>query len=162
MEKDQKRIKSTQSLEKIFQKTLHFIGLRPRSQKEILFYLHKKTADEKIIAKIMQDLTNLGLMDDAAFLDWWLEQRAAFRPKGKRALIMELRQKGIDNNLIQKAMVEKVDEKGAATSLVEKKLRVWSKLPQEICWEKLTGFLARRGFNWETIKVVLDEKLKKQ
>lgn len=159
MEKDQKRI--SQSLEKIFQKTLRFVGFRPRSQKEILFYLHKKTADEKIIAKIIEDLTNLGLVDDVAFVDWWLDQRAAFRPKGKRALIMELRQKGIDNNLIQKAISEKVDEKGAAASLVEKKLRVWARLPQEICREKLTGFLARRGFNWDVIKLILDEKFKK-
>ena len=159
MEKDQKRI--THSLEQIFQKTLRFIGFRPRSQKEILFYLHKKTADEKIIAKILEDLTNLGLLDDAAFVDWWLDQRATFRPKGKRALVMELKQKGIDNNLIQKAVAEKVNEKEAAASLAEKKLRVWARLPQEICREKLVGFLERRGFNWETIKLILDEKFKK-
>ncbi len=159
MEKDQKRI--THSLEQIFQKTLRFVGLRPRSQKEILFYLHKKNADEKIIKKVIGDLTNLGLVDDKAFIDWWLDQRATFRPKGKRALVMELKQKGIDNDLIQKAIAEKVDEKEAAASLVEKKLRVWARLPQEICREKLTGFLARRGFNWETIKLILDEKFKK-
>ena len=159
MEKDQKRI--TQSLEQIFQKTLRFIGFRPRSQKEILLYLHKKTADEKIIAKIIEDLTNLGLLDDVAFVDWWLDQRAAFRPKGKRALVMELRQKGINNDLIQQAVAEKVDEKESAALLVEKKLRVWARLPQEICREKLTGFLARRGFNWDVIKLILDEKFKK-
>lgn len=159
MEKDQKRI--TQSLEQIFQKTLRFVGLRPRSQKEILFYLQKKTSNEKIIKKVLGDLTNLGLVDDKAFVDWWLDQRAAFRPKGKRALIMELKQKGIDNDLIQKAVAEKVDEKEAAASLVEKKLRVWARLPREICREKLTGFLARRGFNWQTIKLILDEKFKK-
>lgn len=159
MEKDQKRI--IHSLEQIFQKTLRFVGLRPRSQKEILFYLQKKTSNEKIIKKVLGDLINLGLVDDKAFVDWWLDQRAAFRPKGKRALMMELRQKGIDNNLIQKAVAEKVDEKEAAASLVEKKLKTWVRLPREICREKLTGFLARRGFNWETIKLILDEKFKK-
>ena len=159
MEKDQKRI--THSLEQIFQKTLRFVGLRPRSQKEILFYLQKKTSNEKIIKKVLEDLTNLGLVDDKAFVDWWLDQRAAFRPKGKRALVIELRQKGIDSDLIQKAISEKVDEKEAAASLVEKKLRVWARLPQEISREKLTGFLARRGFKWETIKLILDEKFKK-
>lgn len=160
MEKNQKRINS--SLEKIFQKTLRFIGLRPRSQKEILFYLQRKTADQKIIEKIIGDLTNLGLINDGAFVDWWLEQRASFRPKGKMALVMELRQKGIDNDLIQKAIVEKVDEKEQAAFLVEKKLKVWARLPQEILKEKLSGLLARRGFSWETIKLILDEKLKKQ
>jgi len=58
-------------------------------------------------------------------------------------------------------MSEKVDEKEAAAFLVEKKLRVWVKLPKQICREKLTGFLQRRGFSWETIKLILDEKLKK-
>jgi len=75
--------------------------------------------------------------------------------------VMELKQKGIDNNLIQKAVAEKVNEKEAAASLAEKKLRVWARLPQEICREKLVGFLERRGFNWETIKLILDEKFKK-
>lgn len=159
MEKDQKRI--SQNLEKIFQKTLRFVGLRPRSQKEILFYLQKKTTNEKIVNKVFDDLTNLGLIDDKAFVDWWLDQRATFRPKGKRALIMELRQKGIDNNLIQQAIVEKVDEKESAAFLVEKKLKIWSRLPQEICREKLVGFLGRRGFNWDIIKLILDEKFKK-
>lgn len=159
MEKDQKRI--SQNLEKIFQKTLRFVGLRPRSQKEILFYLQKKTTNEKIINKIFDDLTNLGLIDDKAFVDWWLDQRATFRPKGKRALIMELRQKGIDNNLIKKAIAEKVDEKELASFLAEKKLKIWSFLPQEIRREKLTGFLGRRGFNWDIIKLILDEKFKK-
>ena len=159
MEKDQKRI--SQNLEKIFQKTLRFVGLRPRSQKEILFYLQKKTTNEKIVNKVFDDLTNLGLIDDKAFVDWWLDQRATFRPKGKRALIMELRQKGIDNNLIQQAIAEKVDEKESAAFLAEKKLKIWSRLPQEICREKLVGFLGRRGFNWDIIKLILDEKFKK-
>ena len=159
MEKDKKRI--SQSLEQIFQKTLRFVGLRPRSQKEILFYLQKKTSDEKIIVKVIEDLTNLGLLDDVAFVDWWLEQRAAFRPKSKIALIMELKQKGIKDELIKKAVGEKVDEKEAVALLVEKKLKIWARLPQKILREKLVGFLGRRGFNWETIKLILDEKLKK-
>ena len=49
-----------------------------------------------------------------------------------------------------------------AKKAVEKKLRLWKNLPPEEFRQKLTGFLARRGFDWETIKKTIDESLKKE
>jgi len=150
------------SFEKVFPKTLKFISLRPRSQKEILTYLTKKSPDQKIREKIFQKLTSLGLADDQAFVQWWVEQRNTFRPKGKRALIMELRQKGIDRDLSETIINREVDEKNLAKTLFLKKKKVWEKLPFEMQQEKLASFLGRRGFAWNTIKALLDENRQKQ
>ena len=49
-----------------------------------------------------------------------------------------------------------------AKKAVEKKLRLWQNLPSDEFRQKLTGFLASRGFSWETIKDVIDEILKKE
>jgi len=103
----------------------------------------------------------LDLIDDQAFVDWWLEQRATFRPKGKRALALELRQKGIDKELIERALAEKVDEEELARQAAKTKLRIWSKLPLDVQKEKLVGFLGRRGFTWPILKKILDEVFKK-
>lgn len=104
-------------------------------------------------------MLNLGLVDDEAFVDWWLEQRATFRPKGKRALKMELRFKGIDRDLIERSLAEKVDEEVLAKKAFLKKIPSLKNLPSEVQKEKLIGFLSRRGFSWEVIRKTLDEIL---
>ena len=145
------------SFERLFPKVVKFISLRPRSQKEILAYLAKKSSSQKIRDKAFQELTNLGLIDDQAFVHWWIDQRNTFRPKGKRALMMELRQKGIDCDLSETVINQEVDEKKLAKGLVLKKRKFWERLPLEKQKEKLAGFLARRGFSWATIEAILDE-----
>jgi len=160
LEENQKGIKTIQDIAKLLQKTIKFISIRPRSQKEITFYLQKKSPKNQEKQKlVLKELLNLGLVDDEAFVDWWLEQRATFRPKGKKALMMELRLKGIDRDLIERSLAEKVDEAVLAKKLALKRLSFLKKLPSEVRKEKLFGFLGRRGFSWEIIRKTLDEIL---
>ena len=67
---------------------------------------------------------------------------------------MELRQKGIDKIIIEKA-INKVDELPLATKLAQKKLKVYKNLPRAEFYQKMSAYLARRGFSWETIKKVV-------
>ena len=145
------------SFEKVFPKAVKFISLRPRSQKEILTYLVKKSSSQKVREKIFQELTKLGLVDDQSFAHWWIDQRNTFRPKGKKALMMELRQKGIDRDLSETIVNCEVDEKKLAKILLLKKKKTWRQLPLGIQKEKQVNFLARRGFSWSVIKALLDE-----
>ena len=158
MEENQKGIKIIQNFAKLLQKTIKFISIRPRSQKEILSYLQKKSPKNQEKQKlVLRELSSLGLVDDEAFVDWWLEQRATFRPKGKRALKMELRFKGIERDLIERSLAEKVDEEVLAKKAVLKKMFSLEGSPPEAQKEKLIGFLSRRGFSWEIIRKTLDE-----
>ena len=158
MEENQKGIKIIQNIDKLLQKAIKFISIRPRSQKEILSYLQRKSSKNQEKQKIvLRELLNLGLVDDEAFVDWWLEQRATFRPKGKRALKMELRFKGIERDLIERSLAEKVDEEALAKKSALKKMFSLKGLPPEAQKEKLIGFLSRRGFSWEIIRKTLDE-----
>ena len=106
-------------------------------------------------------MLNLGLVDDEAFVDWWLEQRAAFRPKGKMALKMELRFKGIERDLIERSLAEKVDEEALAKKSALKKMSSLKRFSPEAKEEKLIGFVSRRGFSWGVIRKTLDEILQK-
>lgn len=162
MEENQKGIKIIQNIEKLLQKAIKFISVRPRSQKEILFYLQKKSPKNQEKQKLVwQELSNLGLVDDEAFVDWWLEQRATFRPKGKKALMMELKFKGVDRDLIERCLAEKVDEEDLARKAALKKMFSLRSLSPQAQKEKLIGFLSRRGFSWGTIRKTLDEILQK-
>lgn len=146
---------------KLLDKVYRFISLRPRSEKEIRDYLHGKHATDQDFEKIIQQLIKQKLLDDSAFVNWWLEQRATFRPKGKRALKAELKQKGISDELIEDALSEGVDELAQAQKAIQKKLKIYSRLPYLERKAKLSAYLARNGFSWEIIKQVLDSELEK-
>ena len=158
-----KRVNKSLSLAHLLQKVLKFVALRPRSRQEILDYLRKKNPkDDSLRKKVLEEIESLGLIDDREFAFWWIEQRATFRPKGKKALLAELKQKGLEENLIKEVISEKVDEFSLAQKLVEKRWPSLKKMPLALRQQKLTGWLVQRGFSWETIKAILDEIFKKK
>ena len=149
-------------LEKYLQKALKFISIRPRSQKEILDYLKRKIPRNlKLRNLVLKNLERLDLVDDQAFVLWWLDQRNTFRPKGKRALLQELRQKGIERELVENSLAD-LDELPLARRVALKKIKILSKLPYLERKQKLSAFLARRGFGWSIISKILDEMVEKE
>jgi len=150
-----------EKFERLFDRTLRLIAARPRSQQEIKTYLRGKRAGFDLAKKIIDRLTLLGQIDDRAFTAWWLEQRSTFRPRAKKALRMELRQKGVDKEIIDEALAE-VNEAALAKKAIEKKMKSYQSLPARKLREKIYSFLYRQGFGWEAISEVLEEKVKKR
>ena len=96
------------------------------------------------------------LVDDDKFAKWWVEQRLAFRPKGKKALIMELRQKGIEKEIIEKVLNDSpINEEKIAKELLTKNTYKWRRLEKRKSLEKMGQFLLRKGFSWEIVKKVV-------
>jgi regulatory protein len=151
-EADVDRLKNADNYEKAYEKTLNFLSFRQRSESEIRKYLKKKEQPEDHIDRIVERLRNAGLIDDKAFAGMWVENRAAFKPKGKRALKAELRAKGVPAAEIEAAL-ENVDETQAAQQLAGSRAAkiMKSKLTKMEFKKKLFDFLARRGFGYETI-----------
>jgi len=148
--------------EKYLQKVLRFISIRPRSQKEIQDYLKRKiTRNLKLRDLVYKSLEELNLVDDRTFVSWWLDQRNYFKPKGKRVLIKELRQKGIDKELIEELLAD-LDELPLARRAISKKIETFKKLTYLEFKQKVSTFLAYRGFSWSTINKILDEMGKKE
>lgn len=148
--------------EKIYNKVVRFATLRPRSEREITLWFKRKNISTALTERVFDRLKNLGLVDDRIFASWWVEQRMTFRPKGRKALFFELRQKGVGRDVIESVLerVEVSDEVALATGLVAKKLPRFKDLPPEERKKKLIGFLGRRGFSWEAIKKAVDVREK--
>jgi len=161
-EKDIKTLKYKDAKSKLYDKALRFLSYRPRSEKEIRDYLKKKTGEEKTIEKIIKKLKKQALIDDRIFADWWLEQRSRFRPKGRQALWLELFKKGISKEIIEEILFSEKEELVFARKASLKKLKAYQNLEPYQWRQKMIGFLARRGFSWETIKNVLEEIQKKR
>jgi regulatory protein len=142
--------------QKTFNNILNFATLRPRSEKEVFNWLKRKKIPEVMHKRLFNRLNHLDLLDDMKFSMWWIEQRNTFRPRGKRALTMELRQKGIDSNIIKKALEDsEVDEEKIAKRLLQKNEYKWKKHDQMKQKEKAFAFLARKGFSYDIIKNVV-------
>lgn len=142
---------------KLLNAAFRFVSFRLRSEKEIKDFLQKKLAKYKIYAptvikKVMDRLTELGYIDDAKFAAWWIQQRNAYRPKGKRLVEKELRGKGIA------FVVQTENEADLAKKAIQKKLAIWKNLAPLIRKKKMYDFLARRGFSYETIDAVVGKE----
>lgn len=130
-----------------YQRALRYLGARPRSAEEIVAYLLRKGVDEVVAETILQRLRARGYVDDEAFARFWVENRNRFRPRGVRALRYELRQKGVEGEIIEEALSEQ-DEDAAAWDAVAGKIERWAGLEQRDFEQKLMGLLARRGFGY--------------
>ncbi len=137
--------------QKTLDKLLRFATLRPRSEKEIKDYLKIKKVHESLYQELFDRLKHLELINDEVFAQWWVEQRLQFKSKSKRELEYELRNKGIDKEIIVEVLAESgVDDVKAAKKLLEKYA---SKTRQ-----KKIEYLARKGFAWEVIERVITEE----
>ncbi len=147
-------LKQNDLVDKAYQQTLHYLSFRARTQQEIETYLGKKNTPNDIIAQVIQKLLRHKYLDDAAFGQQWVAGRNRLNPKGKQALRYELRQKGLSEQHIEQALVD-VDETTLAMQAAQKKVALWRVLDKATFKKKITGYLARRGFSYETIQTVL-------
>jgi len=151
------RLQSEDELEAVYQKALHFLSYRPRSSTEVRQNLTKRDIPEPLVEATIARLREGGLLNDAAFAQAWVENRSAFRPRSKSALRVELRRKGLDDEVIGSVLEEQVDEEALARQAARKYARRLAGLEWPDFRQKLGGFLARRGFSYATAAPVVSE-----
>ena len=93
-------LQNRDEVQKAHESALHYLDYRPRSVDEIRRYLKGKDVAPEVMNEIIERLTSVGLLDDWAFARYWLENRSDFRPRGERALRLELRQKGVPGDIV--------------------------------------------------------------
>lgn len=154
------KIKNKAEYAKNFEMLLNFAMLRPRSYKEIREWFFRKKIDEHMHTKLIKKLEKLDLLDDKRFALWWVQQRRAFRPKSKKALVSELVKKGIDKNIIKQTLEEEsVDEASLARRELKKKETKWKKYEDAFeRKQKQMAYLARKGYAWDVVKKVVEKK----
>ena len=131
--------------EVVYLKTLNFIQYRPRSSQELRRYLVKQQASEEMVEQTLERLQRAGLVDDTRFAQSWVENRTDLRPRSRQALAHELRQRGIDPQIINEAL-EEVDDGPLAVEAARKQLRRYQDLDWQDFRQKMCAYLARRGF----------------
>jgi regulatory protein len=141
-------------VERAREKALNYLSYRPRSEAELQSYLSESDFAEATVAEVLNRLREVGLVDDDAFARYWVENRARFRPRGKRMLVQELRQKDVASSVIETTLTE-YDEVAAAQFVAEEQARRLMHLPPDLLRRRLWDRLMRRGFSPDIIQEVL-------
>lgn len=161
-----REVAGAEEVHKATEAALVLLEVRARAKREIETRLTQKGYEEEIIAQVTEKLTRLGLLDDAQFAAQWVEAKTRVggsRPVGRRRLSSELYGKGVAKEQIAQAVEAVTDEAelALARAAASKKVRVVPTDREALQNErrKLMGFLQRRGFGWETVKLVTREAL---
>lgn len=150
------KILEQDAFETAYQKGLKLIGYRMRTANEIKERLVRKGISTQVVSGVQDRLKRSGIVDDDRFARNWVENRTEFRPRSHRLLSWELRQKGVDEDIIQRVLESALPDEDLAYQAGLKQLKRYHHLEKEDFRQKLSGFLARRGFTFEVIKPVVE------
>lgn len=151
--------------EYIYGKKLAFdyLSYRIRTTAEIKKKLKDKKISEESIDKVIAHLNELKLLNDEEFAKQLVSEKIKRKPVGKRVLKQKLFEKGISKEMsedvLEKAF-EEVDEKELALESLNKYYPKILELERNDKRKKAFDHLVRRGFDFDVIKEVVNEKIK--
>lgn len=122
---------------------------RAHSRSDLAQALAKKHVPDEVAEATLQKFETAGLINDGDFARAWVQSRQRSKGLSSRVLAMELRRKGVDEE-ISKEVLSELDpdaEVQAAHRLVQAKLRSMSRFDDTTKIRRLTGMLARKGYS---------------
>jgi len=139
------------SLQDCLNAAYHYLSYRPRSEGEIKQWLQRRGFADEVAEKTITKLREQNLSDDFAFARFWKENRLSFRPKSKRLIKKELRDKKVAAEIIEQ-VTEDIDDEAIAYKLSSSRMSTLAKLDYPDFYRRLSSYLAYRGFGYEVIK----------
>lgn len=144
-------------------KALDALARRRLSEKELRKKLKPVFKSSLYIDRLMDDLKELGLVDDLNYAAAVIHTIGAGGSRSRRYIRNKLYQKGLAKEVIEKAIESELaeyDEAAIALKLAKKKYKSVNKLPRLKAKKRIADFLRGRGFNWDDINYALDEIFK--
>ena len=172
-------LKNASEYGKLYQRTLEWVLVRPRSVRETHDYLLRKLKTSssgrssrpssrgsslrprsdcgcpsedvsEFSESIIQRLLDKKYLDDYKFAEWYVENRFVKKGISKKRLEMELMKKGVARDVIDEVVDGRDDEEELRKMIARKRAKYDDK--------KLIAYLGRQGFSYDSIKRVLSEE----
>ncbi len=134
--------------EMAYQRALNLLNFRPRTEAEIRQNLRRHNMEEEIIQYVLERLKDNGLVNDAGFAQIWVDNRAEIRPRSRRALAFELKQRGVDSAIIEETL-DKVDDSAMAYQAAQRQAQKIKNYEWREFRLKMLRYLAQRGFAYD-------------
>jgi len=132
-----------------------YLSYRPRSESELRERLIRRHFDNDSVEAVIARLKEQGLVDDRAFAQFWKDNRQAFSPRSQRLTRLELRRKGVADDLVAE-VVGAIDDDDNAYQAALNKARSLSLSDYQSFRYRLGEFLRRRGFGYGDINRVVE------
>jgi regulatory protein len=145
-----------------FDKAMSYLQLRLHSQSELRRKLIRAEYGPSIIDSVIVQLAELGYVDDARFARTKALSASQHKHHGKRRARIELLKAGVKGEVAERALddiYDQTDSLANARLLAQKQAARLQRLEPAVARRRLVGMLQRRGFDYETIKPVVDEVL---
>jgi len=155
-DEDIENLKISDRLEIAYQHAVKLMRYRLRTEAEIRQRLCDHGVNEKDIDAVILRLIENGLVNDHHFAQSWVDNRNDLRPRSRRALSFELKRLGIDPKIIEQTLANFDDHK-AAQNAARKQAKKLKTLEWISFRKKLLAYLARRGFNYETSCLAVEQ-----
>jgi len=119
--------------------------------------LRRAAVDEAETERVLATLRQLALLDDRAFAEYWVDQRQQFRPRGARLLRAELARLGVSRaGAAQATRQAETTAEADAYRAAAGQARRLGRLDEATFRRRLAQWLARRGFDWDSIVPVIN------
>ncbi|WP_335978889.1 recombination regulator RecX [Streptomyces sp. CA2R106] len=131
----------------------------PRTRRQLADAMRKREIPDDIAEQVLERFEDVGLIDDQAFANAWVESRHRGRGLARRALARELRHRGVDTELVTEAveLLDSDQEEETARELVRRRLPGTRGLDRDRRIRRLAGMLARKGYpEGMSLRVVRD------
>jgi regulatory protein len=144
-----------------FNAAAHYLSYRPRSEFELRGRLHQRGFDDDNLEAVIAKLKEQGLVDDIAFAQFWKDNRESFSPRSRWLTKLELRRKGIANDIIDQ-VIDTVNDDNNAYRAALSKARSLSLFDYQGFRRRLGEYLKRRGFGYEVINHTIEQLWQEQ
>ena len=96
-------------------------------------------------------LREQNLSNDLVFAQFWKDNRLSFRPKSRRLIERELRDRRVAADIVEQ-VTKDIDDEDTAYKLGSGRLASLTHLDYPAFYRRLSSYLAYRGFSYEVIK----------
>ncbi len=133
---------------KIWQRAIKYLSFRPRTKKEVQDHLLRLGYEPELIHKVIDKLQIEKWLDDQRYAEEFTAQRINLKPRGKRLIAQEMKQRGISAKDIEKSleMIDNESEYQMAYKLASKKIQQYNDKDWIKVQGKLGGFSKERDF----------------
>ncbi|MBX3087543.1 MAG: regulatory protein RecX [Cryobacterium sp.] len=140
--------------------SLKVLSRRDHSRKELRELLAE--FQELEIEQELADLERLGYLDDQRLADSIVERLVQRKGLGSSAIRMELQKRKLDSEAVSGALeaVDKESERDRAVEFLQKRAARMDLTDREGAIRRLSGQLARRGFDADTIRSAISQVLR--
>lgn len=138
------------------------VAHRPRTVAEVQRRLAVKGFPPDVARAALDCAQAVGVVDDALFARLYADDRLLSRPCSRKLLARELRDRGVDDALAERAaraVLPDLSEEDLARQALTARLPLWGRLDPEVASNRAAAFLLRRGFSSALVREVVAKAL---